>query len=295
MIMQGHNTFLSFKISITHSETSPAAKKIKESLLKIATTIATSLKTGWSIDADYYDNNGNPEFKSHAGYSTIILNHVSGSVIRISQDIYNNVALAYVPSLSPINLAKEAASSVNIAVNRVNSPTNNLLPILSNDITDFFVVVDTSGDGIAFYYKNDSHVICFTILGNYISLFCYPQNIKSVLNGLCLIAMSSNDNLQIQYFDDSWKSGTLNKGKLNASASVSGMAILTPMLFLDNHDQPYGYIASKCISCINASISITEGTIIDKGNFIYKYMEDWPCAFGWSPDNAAEDNPFCSD
>lgn len=285
--MQGHNTFLSFKISITHSETSPA-DKIKESLLKIATTIATSLKTGWSIDADYYDNNGNPKFKSHAGYSTIILNHVSGSVIRISQDNSNHVALAYVPSLSPINLAKEAAFSVNI-------PTNNLLPILSSNITDFFVVVDTSGDGIAFYYKNANHDICFTILGNYISLFCYPQNIKSVLNGLCLIAMSSNDNLQIQYFDDSWKSGTLNKGKLNASASVSGMAILTPMLFLDNHDQPYGYIASKCISCINTSVSITEGTIIDKGNFIYKYMEVWPCAFGWSPDNAAEDNPFYSD
>ena len=312
--MEGKNTFLSLKIDIDNSSYSSTLGKSKNTLLSIAIAIGAqnSIRTGWSIDGSCYDNSTglpkliNSKAENATDFWTINLNHISGSVLRlgVTDETSPVSTIAFVPPLSPIELKGDTRNlPINISL-------ADILPamttdIISVDIISVFFVTDITGNGFWLYCKNEQiEIDDIVIIGNYIKQFCYPQQIGSVLNGLCRIERHREPDTGttfgiVYYFDGSWQSAIVDPGQVLSALdlSVANKVVLSPVLLKNSSsNNPYGYLSSNSLSYFNNTISVSDtGHILDNGNFIVTFLKipsNKPFALGWSPENDVTANPF---
>lgn len=298
------NTFLTYKTTINHS-TEGNFNQTKESLEQIISVICNTAETGWSADEKYIDPTTNkPIMKQENNYLVINLNHTSGSVLRFTMRTALRVYGGFFPSASDINYNKcwsdgDLAGQDAPAMLLINS----YMPKLYDTSFDLYISIDTRGNGVCFYYTNNS-AIQNTLLGNFIHNFCYPSDISSPCDSNFFMAYAEGLLIMKYFYQNAWRTATYNDAKINPvlgiTSTQTNKVILSPVMLGDSNNKPYGYVDSCCLNYINKIIR--QGAILDNGNYIVGIVEQHPTflpirisyALGWSPLNTQEVNPWCA-
>ena len=298
------NTFLTYKVTINNDSSATNFDKTKSSLRQIAEAICNTAETGWSADEKYIDPITNkPTLKSENDYYVINLNHTSGSVLRFTMKTALRAYCGFFPSASDINYNKCWSNTGTSTTQDAPAMVliNSYLPTLASDSFDLYISIDTRGNGVCFYYTNNS-AIQTTLLGNFIHNFCYPSAISSPCDSNFFMAYAEGLLTMKYFYQNEWRTATYNDAKINPvlgiTSTQTNKVILSPVMLGDSNNKPYGYVDSCCLNYINKIIR--QGAILDSGNYIVGIVEQHPTflpirisyALGWSPLNTKEVNPW---